>query len=305
MIYTNKVATRKPMYEVKNISRDFDFFKTCKPQRFSYPKNKDEEMEIKKFQMMIVIAGTMFGDLSRNNENLVSRSLLFIDFDDVHDSEEVFLEKVTDKLKSVNYCLYPTLKYKPDNIRYRLVLELDRPVNAEEYEKLLFGLSDELGVAFEFDDSNKIWSQGQGLPVITEYSNKEMRIFHDGFKKIPVDAFIYKINQSKKWKKEKQKKQKSNLGSYKTGNNSSKRKYTGTLLEELFEGTHVGNRNTWWRTMVDKMLSVDTPIETIAKVMDTINFNGDIFPDPLDQKELETIFRSRIENHAKGGGNLY
>lgn len=304
MIYINTVVTNKPMCEMKNISRDFEFFETRKPQRFSYPKNEEEEMKIKKYQMFIVIAGTMFGDLKRNNENLVSRTLLFIDFDDVHDTEEVFLKKITEKLDDVNYCLYPTLKYKPDNIRYRLVLELDRPVNAEEYEKLLFGISREVGVAFNFDESNKTWSQGQGLPVITEYSNNEMKIFHDGFKKIPVDSFIFKINQSNEWKQEK-KKRKINTGTIKLSDLSSKRKYTGILLEELFEGTSVGNRNTWWRTMVDKMLSVDTPIETIAKVMDTINFNGDIFPDPLDQKELETIFRSRIENHAKGGGNLY
>lgn len=88
-------------------------------------------------------------------------------------------------------------------------------------------------------------------------------------------------------------------------NSTGKQKYTGIFLEQLFEGATVGNRNTWWRQMVDKMLSVDTPIETIAKVMGAINFNTEIFPEPLDQKELDTIFRSRVENHAKKGGYLY
>lgn len=304
MIYTNIVKTLAPMHEVKNIDRDFDFFKTCRSQRLPYPKDKDEELKIKTQQMLIVIAGTILGDLKRNNTNLVSRSLLFIDFDDVQETESEFLGKITDKLKAVNYCLYPTLKYKPDNIRYRLVLELDRAVSREEYEKLLFGLCLDLAVKFEFDESNKTWSQGQGLPVITEHSSNEMRLFHDGFTAIPVDKFLYQITTSPEWADAQKKKQRPKTSGY-TTNSSGKQKYTGVFLEQLFEGATVGNRNIWWRQMVDKMLSVDTPIETIAKVMGAINFNLEIFPEPLDQKELDTIFHSRIKNHAEKGGNLY
>ncbi|MDT2705564.1 hypothetical protein [Enterococcus dispar] len=304
MIYTNIVKTLEPMHEVKNIDRDFDFFKTCKVQRLPYPKDKDEELKIKTQQMLIVIAGTILGDLKRNNTNLVSRSLLFIDFDDVQETESEFLGKITDKLKEVNYCLYPTLKYKPDNIRYRLVLELDRAVSCEEYEKLLFGICTDLGIKFEFDETNKTWSQGQGLPVVTEHSSNDLRVFHDGFEPIPVDKFLHRITTSQQWADAQKKKQRPNTGVYQV-NGSGKRKYTGVFLEQLFEGASVGNRNVWWRQMVDKMLSVDTPIETIAKVMGVINFNTEIFPEPLDQKELDTIFRSRVENHAKKGGYLY
>ncbi|WP_303753830.1 hypothetical protein [Enterococcus sp. S86.2] len=304
MIYTNIVKTLEPMHEVKNIDRDFDFFKTCKAQRLPYPKDKDEELKIKTQQMLIVIAGTILGDLKRNNTNLVSRSLLFIDFDDVQETESEFLGKITDKLKDVNYCLYPTLKYKPDNIRYRLVLELDRAVSREEYEKLLFGLCLDLAVKFEFDESNKTWSQGQGLPIVTEFSSDNLRIFHDGFKPIPVDKFLHRITNSQQWVDAQKKQRLPKTSSY-TTNSSGKQKYTGVFLEQLFEGATVGNRNIWWRQMVDKMLSVDTPIETIAKVMGAINFNLEIFPEPLDQKELDTIFHSRIKNHAEKGGNLY
>ena len=285
--------------------RDFDFFKTYEAVHLNYPKNEEEEEQIKWYQMPIVIAGQLFGDLKRNNDNLVSRSLLFIDFDDVKDTENVFLQKIADKLKDVNHCLYPTLKYKPDNIRYRLVIELDRNVNADEYEKLLFGLCHELDVTFEFDISNKTWSQGQGLPVKTRYSREIEPIIHDGYQAIPVDAFLFKITNSKEWKDAtKQQRKAYNSGQF-TTNFGGERKYTGKFLEDLFNGENEGNRNNWWRKKVDSMLAVDTPMETIYLIMDTLNNTPNIFPSPLSKTELKQILVSRCKNHVKKGGVVY
>lgn len=304
MIYVNKVATKQPMQKIE-CENDFEYFRDCEAQKLKYPTSEAMEKAIKTKQMNIVIAGTMTGDLKRNNENVFSRSLLFIDFDEVLDSEEEFLKKVTDQLDRLNYCLYPTLKYKPvENIRYRLVIELDREVNAKEYEILLFGISKELGVNFTFDESNKTWSQGQGLPVVTEYSENVKRIYQSGLNPVPVDSFIDTIKQSKEWKNALQAKRGAfNKGSY--ARSTGERKYTGQLLEMLFDGENHGNRNNWWREMVDKMLAVDTPLETIATIMEVINDTPQIFPEPLEQKELETIYLSRIKNHVQKGGAVY
>lgn len=304
MIYINTVQTNQPMKEIKT-DRDFTFFKDYKPQRFEYPADEKIEKAIKLYKMKIIIAGQMTGDLKRNNTNLFSRSLLFLDFDSVNESETAFLSKVKDKLKGINYCLYPTLKYKADNIRYRMVLELDRSVNAAEYEKLLFGICLELGINFTFDDSNKTWSQGQGAPVITQYSEHVSLIYHDQGEAVPTDSFLYKISNSKEYKKEigRQNAFKKSNSSY--NRSRGEQKYTGLLLKDLFNGATAGERNNWWREMVDKLLAVDTPLETIQLVMETINFNEQIFPDPLPIEELEKIYLSRVNNHAKKGGRLF
>ena len=306
MIYINTVQTNQPMKAIKT-ERDFVFFKDYKPQRFEYPTDEKIEKAIKLYKMKIIIAGQMTGDLKRNNANLFSRSLLFIDFDDIHESEAAFLSKVNDKLKGINYCLYPTLKYKADNIRYRMVLELDRSVNAAEYEKLLFGICLELGVNFTFDSSNKTWSQGQGAPVITQHSEHVSRIYHDQGEAIPTDSFLYKISNSKEYKKAiKQRQQHTFDKSNSTYNRSrGEQKYTGLLLRDLFNGANPCERNNWWREMVDKMLAVDTPLETIQVVMETINGNEQITKDPLELEELEKIYLSRVNNHAKKGGKLF
>lgn len=287
----------------EEITRDFEFFKDCKAQRFKFPTSQDMEDNIKRKQMQIVIAGQMNGDLKRNNENVFSRSLLFIDFDDVNETEETFLKKINEKLSQANFCLYPTLKYKPEAIRYRLVLELSRPVNSQEYETLLFGICKDLGISFQFDSSNKTWSQGQGLPVTTEYSKNVKRIYYDDRALIPVDDFIKKIKPS--WKKAKSEANKIKSGPFVTKGGNDQRKYTGIFLEELFNGTSQGNRNTWLFSQISKMLNLGTPVETIKTIIETINENAEIFPQPLDEKEIGTIYLSAIKQHSENGGDLY
>lgn len=304
MIYMNIVQTNQPMQTIDTQGRDLTFFKDYEPQKLKYPTSEAHEKAIKTQQMKIIIAGTMTGDLKRNNTNVFSRSLLFIDFDDIQETEADFLQKIEETLKGVNRCLYPTLKYKPDNIRYRLVVELDREVNASEYEKLLFGVSHELGVKFTFDTSNRTWSQGQAAPVMTEYSKEVKRLYYDDLEPIPVDAFLHRINQSKEFKNA-QKEQKRPFNRLPHQISASGQKYTGQFLEKLFNGQAEGNRNNWWREVLDSMLNVGTPVSTIEKAMLCLNGDATIFPQPLETKELETIFLSRVNNHVKNGGELY
>lgn len=300
MIYINTVQTTEPMQAIET-SRDFLFFRDLAPQPLKYPTSEEMEANIKRYQMKIVIAGTMTGDLTRNNANLFSRSLLFIDFDDIQEAEESFLAKVSEQLKKINYCLYPTLKYRPDFLRYRLVLELSRPVNMEEHTTLLWGVCHELGIKFEPDKSNKTWSQGQGLPVKTEYTPQAKNVFIDNQAPLPVDLFLKKIPLMKDYKDEMKKRPSSNSGNYRRSMGTN-RKYTGVFLEELFQDIAKGSRNEWWREKVDKMLSLDTPLDTIQSIMEILNNN---FTDPLPLKELESIYLSRVGNHVKNGGEVY
>lgn len=303
MIYINKVMTNAPMKAIET-ERDFLFFRDYKPQYFNYPQNEQEEQRIKMHQMKVVIAGKMTGNLKRNNENVFSRSLLFLDFDEIQETESDFLQKLGEELDKINYCIYPTLKYKQDNLRYRLVIELDREVNASEYEKLLFGISHELGVKFVFDTSNRTWSQGQGLPVATSENQQAKRFYREDGEKIPVDKFLLKINQSKEFKRE-SKGFKSGNGRKRQANGDNERKYTGLLLEKMFDGQLEGGRNNWWREVVDSLLNVDTPVATIEKIMLCLNGDSNIFPQPLEVEELEKVFLSRVNNHVKKGGDVY
>ncbi len=296
MIYINTVQTKQPMKEIK-LERDFDFFKDYKPQRFDYPINEATEKAIKLFKMKIIIAGQMTGDLRRNNENVFSRSLLFIDFDDIHESEETFLSNVQDKLKGINYYLYPTLKYKADNLRYRLVIELDRPVNAGEYDKLLFGICLELGVNFTFDSSNKTWSQGQGAPVITQHSEHVSLVCNDGGVPIPTDVFLYKINNSKEYKKEVASRKSASFSlDYSTRYGDGKGK-TIQLLEEVVQGIESGNRNAFFTRAFGILLRANMEIEAAIALM--IDWNQYYVKPSLSEAELHAVMKSIVSRETK------
>ncbi|MGM0181658.1 hypothetical protein IGK74_000558 [Enterococcus sp. AZ150] len=293
MIYTNIVNTKAPMkIEKLRDNRDFSFFKDYEPQSFPYPANEKQEREIKLNHMKIIIAGTMT-DLHRNNDNLKSRSLLFLDIDGVQEPETDMMAKIELKLNGFNYALYPTLKYKPiENVRYRLVVELDREVNAEDYQTLIFGLYETLGIVYTFDQSNKTFSQAQALPIITEYTKEAQTRYQDDKKVFPVDTFlkIFRNNPNYTQAKPKQK------PFYKS--NHTNKKYTGAFLDELVAGAEHFNRNNWITRQIGRMLSVGADLETVYKMIVVVNEN--FLPEPLTQKEVYETFESMTKKHSRG-----
>lgn len=293
MIYTNILNTKEPMkIEKLRDNRDFSFFREYEPQKFPYPTNKDQERAIKLYHMRIVIAGTMAG-LHRNDENLQSRSLLFLDIDGVQEPEADMMAKIELKLNDFNYALYPTLKYKPiDNVRYRLVVELDREVNANDYQTLVFGLYETLGIVYTFDQSNKTFSQAQALPIITEYTKEAQTRYQDDKKAFPVDTFlnIFRNNPNYTQAKPKQK-------SFYTSNHTNK-KYTGAFLDELVAGAMNGNRNNWIARQISRMLNTGAELETIYIMISVANQK--FLSDPLPQYEVDQAFKSMTKKHSKG-----
>ncbi|MGX6962949.1 primase alpha helix C-terminal domain-containing protein [Vagococcus xieshaowenii] len=300
MIYKNIVRTNNPM-EMLPFERDFDFFKSYYPQEFTYPRNSEEKDKIKQFQMYILIAGEMVPNSTRSNDNVLSRSLLFIDLDDVNETETEFLQKISNKLSKVNYCLYPTLSHiTNEKIRYRLVLELDRSVNRLEYETLLLGISSDLGIDFDVDESNKVWSQGQGAPVFTEKSKNSPIFYQEKEKPVPVDNFLKKIKESSIYKKNKR-----NQASYKGFDNYqyTGEKYTGKLLNKIAEGVTEGDRNIWFTSLLGSFFNQGVTAENAYKLATVINENFLDFP--LEDKELITIFKSIMARELrKRGGEI-
>lgn len=97
------------------------------------------------------VGGFVGGNLkngSRKSENVLDRTILTLDVD-FADSE--FLEHFR-CLTSYTYIAYSTHKHTKDAPRLRLVLPLDRPCSAEEYEAVARAIAFDIGIDF-FDDS--------------------------------------------------------------------------------------------------------------------------------------------------------
>lgn len=80
---------------------------------------------------------------------------------------------------------------------------------------------------------------------------------------------------------------------------NSNKKYTGAFLDEMVAGASTGNRNEFIMKMISKMLAVGADLSTIYQLMTVINEN--FIDEPLEEKELNTIFKSRVKKHTRGG----
>lgn len=131
----------------------------------------------KKDEAPYIISGhiepTEEGYFIRNNDSLIRRDLIFIDYDDVSLTEEDFKSTIHEKLKGFNYILYPTISNGEagKGVRYRLIVEPDRPLVEFEYKYVLKQVVELIGI--KIDESAYTWAQLQGLPAhrstVTDY----------------------------------------------------------------------------------------------------------------------------------------
>ena len=151
----------------------------------------------KKDEAPYIISGyiepTEEGHFVRNNDSLIRRDLIFIDYDDVTLTEEAFKSTIQEKLADYNYILYPTISNGEagKGVRYRLIVEPDRPLVEFEYKYVLKQVVDLIGI--KIDESAYTWAQLQGLPAhrntVTNYQvtvNKGMSFATPKRGEIPV-----------------------------------------------------------------------------------------------------------------------
>ena len=103
------------------------------------------------------------GTIKRNNENLLYRDLIFIDYDDIPISARTFKDTVHSVLSDYSYILYPTIKHTAKKPRYRLVVKPDKNLSKLDYTETVKQIADSIGLPY--DQASETWAQLQGLPV--------------------------------------------------------------------------------------------------------------------------------------------
>lgn len=122
------------------------------------------------------IGGFVGGSLKggrRKIERVGVRSILTLDADFPEDS---FLDDIR-MTSDFAWCIYSTHSHRPDHLRYRLLIPLDRDVTPDEYGAISRKLADQIGIE-EFDDTtfetNRLmyWpSCPSDAPYIFEYAD--------------------------------------------------------------------------------------------------------------------------------------
>lgn len=74
------------------------------------------------------------------------------------------------------------------------------------------------------------------------------------------------------------------------------KKYTGKLLDKIVAGTGQGDRNVWLTSLAGSMFRVGANSDTVYKLLWVANESLD---DPLQQNEIDTIFKSILKREAR------
>ena len=150
------------LYPYKGNLTPFEYIAQFKPMK---PTENMSIEDFKKSHAPYCISGKVKaeknGTIKRNNENLLYRDLIFIDYDDIPISPETFKDTVHSVLSDYSYILYPTIKHTPDKPRYRLVVKPDKNLTELDYKETVNHIADLIGLPY--DKTSETWSQLQGL----------------------------------------------------------------------------------------------------------------------------------------------
>lgn len=192
MIYLTK-GVHQPEYKVyKETNGDFyNLVQNTRAPQQALNQTAEQLAEYKINITRYAVYGNVKG--MKRKDEVINRTILFIDIDDESNYSDAS-KRLDDLLESfdINHVIYPTISNGiKEGARLRVGVELERPVNAEEYLKLWSVLL--VSVRLHGDPSavNQSFKQLQGLFVQTEQNSANQPIIYDTGHGLLVDEFIH------------------------------------------------------------------------------------------------------------------
>ncbi|HFI0327368.1 TPA: primase alpha helix C-terminal domain-containing protein [Streptococcus suis] len=284
MIYEARGFQNNLVYPYDKIE-PFDYIAQFRPM--SVPEGADIE-QFKRTQAPYCISGKVTADKKgtcrRNNNSLVYRDLIFLDYDDIEASLD-FPRIVSERLSEYSYIIYPTIKHTAKKPRYRLVVKPSVEMTEGTYRATVQEIADIIGLPF--DIASLTWSQLQGLPVTTGDPADYQKIVHRG-----MDYPIKVVAATQK---------KAVTTTY-TPRTSGQRSITMRVIDTLFNGFgDEGGRNVavtrFVGLLVGKWVNCDIPT-----AWELTQIANSVTADPLPDGELETTFESIVKTEIRKRG---
>ena len=273
------------LYPYKGALSPFGYIANFKPMK--PPENMSIE-DFKKSHAPYCISGKVKaeknGTIKRNNENLLYRDLIFIDYDDIPVSAETFKDTIHSVLSDYSYILYSTIKHTPEKPRYRLVVKPDKNLTEPDYKATVNQIADLIGLPY--DQTSETWSQLQGLPVTRQEIDQYDRVVNLGtdFPTIRGQTVTTQATSSN------------------FTLTSGQLSITMKIINTLFNGYGTeGGRNVAMTKFVGLLLNkyVNCDIEMAYDLAIIANENTE---PPLTIEELDTTFKSILQAEMRKRG---
>lgn len=193
MIYESKKVSKIWMSPVNTTLSPFEYLCAYKPGHAKNINDQSSKEEIKYFKensLPYFLAGRLRNN-TRSNANLLEKELVTLDYDDLGSmSHEEFVAKVKKELRGTGFLIYPTIKNNLADygLRYRLVIDTDRPYTEKENKMLIPNVIDYIGLPC--DSASLTWSQPMFLPCLNANSSESLIMVQEG-DALKVDDFLY------------------------------------------------------------------------------------------------------------------
>ncbi|WP_203649649.1 DNA primase family protein [Secundilactobacillus yichangensis] len=191
MIYTHTGKRGNELVPQNNKEPDFEFLIQYQPQRCLSDK-ASELSDFKDSNASYFIAGTL-KKLKRNNDNLVTRSLVPIDYENTGLSYDQLVKKVETALAGYRYLIYPTIndgvKDAERGARARVIVDLSGEIHERDYKPVKKAITDLIGIPVT-DSTNDTWSQQYGFPVKTKVNKQHKIIHHNTGSRFDVSPYL-------------------------------------------------------------------------------------------------------------------
>lgn len=275
------------LYPYRGKLEPFDYIAQFRPMRV--PEGADIE-QFKRTQAPYCISGKIraekTGTCRRNNDSLIYRDLIFLDYDELEASVD-FPRIVSERLSEYSYIIYPTIKHKPEKPRYRLVVKPSGNMDETTYKQVVKEIADKIGLLFDL--ASLTWSQLQGLPVTTGDPEDYQRYVNRGLD-YPVPVQTTQTTRNKQ------------VTTNYSLRPSGQRSITMRVLDTLFNGFgDEGGRNVNATRFIGLLFNkwVDCDLETAYELTKLANNNT---TQPLPIEELDRTFTSiaRAEYRKRG-----
>lgn len=261
------------------------------PQRATQITDESSLEEIDEFkgnEMMYFLAGELKNN-TRKGENLLEKELVVLDYDDLGKMLYTkFVGTIKEKLKGVRFLLYPTIKNNLPGygMRYRVVIDTDRPYTKKENGWLIQNVIDHIGLPC--DPKSKTYSQCMGIPWLNASTSEKLIVRQEG-KPLEVDKFLYKPER-----------QSAETPPFKTDYSFTGKRYTGKFLNKVIEGTAEGNRDVWLTSVIGTMLNQGVEAQNAYVMADVINQN--FINPPLSDEQVNKIYLSILNKEIRKRG---
>lgn len=158
-----------------HLADNYEAIETDDPFEWIADKIKTAPAIDEKAKAEYIISGKMQpladGTYYRNDENLLIRDLIMIDYDFDNEPQDNFTinhndfkAEIANKLQGAKYLLYPTFRANETRVRYRLVVPVSRAMDKDTYKVMAAELVKLINIPTD-KSAVDTWSQPQGLPI--------------------------------------------------------------------------------------------------------------------------------------------